>query len=297
MTMSLRAVAIGSAALALAGCAATPQSDLSVPVTNRPQQMMYEVYAVRFATLPKFPKRSLIAGAPASDSLDIAMMVWLIRGAGRTILVDAGFYRDKFIRQWRPTEYMRPSDAVAQFGVQPSEVTDVIISHIHWDHADGAELFQNARVWLQKDEYEYYVSDSGTVKQRAIDPDVALMFYRIRTVGRLSLVEGDGKEILPGITVHTGGKHTFASQYVSVRTRSGTVVIASDNAYLYENLEKRRPISQTLDSVSNLAAQQRMMQLAASPRHIVPGHDMQVYVRFAEALAGGGIKGRVVRID
>jgi glyoxylase-like metal-dependent hydrolase (beta-lactamase superfamily II) len=278
----------------LAGCAGGGAPSAGDPLTSKAN---YEVYAVRFGTLAKFPKRSLIAGAPATDSLDLAAMVWVVRAGSRVILVDAGFYREKFMRQWKPVDYVKPSEAIAPLGLLPADVTDIVISHIHWDHADGADLFPNARVWLQKEEYEYYVSDSGTVKQRAIDADVAMMFHQLRKLGRVHLIDGDRREILPGITVHTGGKHTFASQYVGVSTRAGTVVLASDNAYLYENIERRRPISQTLDSVSNLAAQARMLEIAGSTRFIVPGHDMQVYVRFAESLAGNGIKGRVVRID
>jgi glyoxylase-like metal-dependent hydrolase (beta-lactamase superfamily II) len=94
------------------------------------------------------------------------------------------------------------------------------------------------------------------------------------------LVDGDAKEIIPGITVYTGGKHTFASQFATVRIASGTVVVASDNVYLYENLARHVPIAQTLDSASNLRTQLRMTTLASDPRLIVPGHDPEVFVRF-----------------
>jgi len=100
------------------------------------------------------------------------------------------------------------------------------------------------------------------------------------------LVDGDAKEIIPGITVYTGGKHTFQSQYAGVRTANGTVVIASDNAYLYENLEKQRPIAQTLDSLSNLRAQKRMYEIASSPRLVVPGHDPAVMTKFEKVAEG-----------
>jgi glyoxylase-like metal-dependent hydrolase (beta-lactamase superfamily II) len=66
----------------------------------------------------------------------------------------------------------------------------------------------------------------------------------------------------------------------------GTAVIASDNLYLYENLERRAPIAQTLDAASNLAAQDRMRRVASSPRLIVPGHDPAVFTRFRRAAAG-----------
>ena len=72
------------------------------------------------------------------------------------MLVDAGFYRQKFLERWKPAWHTRPSDAVAKaFGVTAASVTDIIVSHVHWDHADGADLFPRARVWIQREEYEH----------------------------------------------------------------------------------------------------------------------------------------------
>jgi glyoxylase-like metal-dependent hydrolase (beta-lactamase superfamily II) len=225
--------------------------------------------------------RGLIAGADTSRRMDIAMSVWLLRSNQRNVLVDAGFYRDKFVTRWKPANFVQPSDAVRSAGVRPEDVTDIIVSHIHWDHADGIDLFPNARVWIQKDEYEHYVAPDGSARDRAIDPDDAKMLSVLKARGRVHLIDGDSTEIIPGITVFTGGKHTFASQYATVRSDVGTMVIASDNAYLYENLEQYRPIAQTLDSLSNLAAQARMARLASDPRLIIPGHDPAVFAKFA----------------
>jgi len=94
------------------------------------------------------------------------------------------------------------------------------------------------------------------------------------------MVNGDAQEIIPGVTCYTGGRHTYASQFVGVNTNAGIVVLASDNMYLYENLEKHVPIAATLDAVSNLHAQDRMKQLAANPSLIIPGHDPAVMTKF-----------------
>jgi glyoxylase-like metal-dependent hydrolase (beta-lactamase superfamily II) len=107
--------------------------------------------------------------------------------------------------------------------------------------------------------------------------------------GRLRFVNGDNQEILPGIRCYTGGKHTWQSQFVGVRTAGGTAVFASDNVYLYENLEKRVPIAQTLDPGSNLRAQDRVRTIASSPSLIVPGHDPAVFERF-ERIAEGIVR-------
>lgn len=259
------------------------------PVASQPATpgAEYDVLALRYATLRNFPVSALVAGADTSRRMDIAMMVWLLRGPnGRNILVDAGFHREPLLSRWQPSEYRTPAEAVTAAGIEPAEITDLIISHVHWDHLGGADLFPDARVWMQRAEYEHHVGPQGQRLDRAIDSADAAMLHRLKQAGRVALVDGDAQEILPGITAYTGGRHTFASQHVGVRTAAGTVVIASDNAYLYENLEQGVPITQTLDAASNLAAQRRMAQLASDPKLIVPGHDPAVLTRFEEIAPG-----------
>ena len=263
----------------LVSAAQSAQSAQSAP--------QWEVYAIRYATLPAFRVSGLIAGADTTRRIDADCMVWLLKGPnGRNVLVDAGFKRPDLIARWKPTNYMRPDSAVARAGVTASAVTDVIISHIHWDHFDGADLFPNARIWIQRDEVQHHIDSAGMVLNRAIDGPNAAMLHGLRVAGRIALVDGDAQELIPGVTVYIGGKHTYQSQYVGVRTAAGIVVIASDNMYLYENLDRQLPIAQTVDAASNLAAQRRMVSLASSPRLIVPGHDPAVFTRFETVSVG-----------
>ena len=251
----------------------------------------YEVYAIRYATIPQFAVSGLVAGADAARKMDIAMMVWLVRGGGKNILVDAGFYRDQFFKQWTVKDFEKPSDAVRRAGVKPDEITDVIATHMHWDHADGMDLFPNARVWVQKDELEYYAGSAWQSRRThgGIDPDDVIAAVKLNMAGKVGLVNGDAQEILPGITCYTGGKHTYASQFVAVHTKNGTLVLASDNVYLYENLEKHVPIAATLDAASNLRAQDRMKEMAGD--RVIPGHDPAVMTKFKSIAPG------VVRVE
>jgi glyoxylase-like metal-dependent hydrolase (beta-lactamase superfamily II) len=250
----------------------------------------YEVYAVRYARLLGFPVSSLVQGADPARKHDIAMTVWVLKGPdGRTALVDAGFYRSRLFQRDGIADYTRPDKALGRLGIRPEEVTDVIVTHMHWDHADGVDLFPEARVWIQRDEFNYHTRGAkppaGLDEQKEEDEVSAMV--KLHAQGRVRLVDGDAREIFPGVTVYTGGRHTFASQYVGVYTKAGRVVIASDNLYLYENLDKHVPIGSTLDAKANLAAQDRMKRLAASPRLIVPGHDPEVFVRFPKP--GNGV--------
>ena len=256
-------------------------------------QSKYEIYAINYATLKSFPLGGLVEGEDRNHRIDIGMYVFLIKGGGHNILFDCGFYRPQFMRQWKPANYEIPSSAIERAGVKADDISDVIISHIHWDHADGFDLFPNARIWIQKEELEYYAGEawSGGKKRTAADPDDIVGLVKMNTEGRLTLVSGDAQQILPGITAYIGGKHTYQSQFIGVTTAAGTVVLASDNVYMYLNLEKHRPIAQSLDKESNLRAQDRMRSIASNVNLIIPGHDLAVMNRFPEVAPG------VVRIE
>jgi glyoxylase-like metal-dependent hydrolase (beta-lactamase superfamily II) len=254
----------------------------------------YEVYAVRYATLANFPVSSLVAGADRTRRLDIAMMIWVLKGVdGRIAIIDSGFHRDQYFKQFTVKDFVKPSEAIAPLGITPDQVTDIFLSHMHWDHAGGIDLFPSARVWIQKEEYDYYTSDAWQARNThgGIDADDVLEIVKRNIAGKVSFVRGDDDTILSGITFGIGGKHTWQSQFVAVQTRSHTVVLASDNMYLYENLDTHTAISQTLDAASNLRTQDRMKGLASTPALLIPGHDPAVFERFPR------VSDRIVRIE
>lgn len=249
----------------------------------------YEAFAIRFGTIPDFQIAGLVAGADRSRRADIPVMVWLLKGNnGRTVLVDSGFYRQPLVERWKVRDFQRPSDAVAAAGVRPEDVTDIIITHAHWDHVGGVDLFPKATIWIQREEYAYYTGEAWHARDThgGIEAEDMLALLRANTDGRLRFVEGDDREPIPGLRCYTGGRHTQASQYVAASVAGGTVVLTSDNVYLYENLEKHVPIAQTLDAAANLAAQERIQRLASRPELIVPGHDPAVFTRYPVVLPG-----------
>ena len=248
----------------------------------------YDVYAIRIAVLKNQPVATLLAGADDARHIDSAIMLWLLKGPeGRNVLVDAGFQRESILQRLKLSGFVMPNVALMQAGVKAEDITDIILTHVHWDHVDGVSLFPNARIWMQRREYDTYIDRYGNARNAAIDGPDALMLEELHRRGRMTMVDGDAKEIIPGIRVYIGGKHTVQSQFVGVHTVAGTVVIASDDAYLYENLEKHIAIAQTRDAASNLWAQERMRKIASSPRLVVPGHDPAVFERFP--LPGNGV--------
>jgi glyoxylase-like metal-dependent hydrolase (beta-lactamase superfamily II) len=261
----------------------------AIPAAQVPD---YSIQAIRFANSPGDSVADMVMGAPKDEKIDTIYAFWLIRGGGRNILFDSGFHRDRWFKLWTVKDYLRPDEAVRLAGVKPEEITDVVISHAHWDHMGGIDLFPKATVWIQREEFRYYTGEAWQPggDHDGIDPDDVRELVRINTDGRLRLVEGDDQEIIPGIRVYTGARHTYTSQYLRV-DGNPPFVLASDNVYLYRNLTEHRASAtfSDADHAANVAAQRRMIELAGSPDRIVPGHDTLQFQRFPT-------EGRIARI-
>ena len=187
----------------------------------------YEVYAVRYATLANFPVSSLVAGADRARRLDIAMMIWVLKGIdGRIAIVDSGFHRDRY---FTPVHGQGLHQAVRgdraarhQAGGRHRHPADA--------HALGPcrrrRSVSAARVWVQKDEYDYYTGDAwqSRTHPRRHRCGRCAGDREAEHAGKVSFVRGDDDTSLSGITFGIGGKHTWASQFVTVQTRPQTVV-------------------------------------------------------------------------
>ena len=248
-----------------------------------PDAPEYSIQAIRYADLPDFPVSALVMGAPQGEKIEIAMAVWLIRGGGHNILFDAGFHREGWFKYFPMKNFLRPDECVKLAGVKPEEITDVVISHAHWDHMGGIDLFPKANVWIQKDEFRYYTGDAWQSggQHGGIDPEDVQALVKINTEGRLRLVDGDNQEILPGIRAFTGSRHTYASQFLRVDGKQ-PFVLASDNCYLYRNLQEHRSSAtfSEADREGNIKQQARMIELAGSADRVVPGHDALQFQKF-----------------
>jgi glyoxylase-like metal-dependent hydrolase (beta-lactamase superfamily II) len=116
---------------------------------------------------------------------------------------------------------------------------------------------------------------------------------RLNYAGRVVFHEGHSV-LFPGIELHLVGGHSAGLQFVTVETARGKVVIASDTAHYYENLDSRRPF--TIAFHVGLMHDAFDALLAAAPRsHIVPGHDPKVMALYPAP--SPELDGQVVRLD
>jgi glyoxylase-like metal-dependent hydrolase (beta-lactamase superfamily II) len=250
------------------------------------QKNTYEVYGLKFATNGKVPVSAVAVGAVSKDSVQICYMLWALKGsAGKTILVDAGFTDTVSMRL---SGYVRPDQALAKINIQPADVSDIILTHPHTDHLNGIDLFPAAMIWMQRDDYNYFVGaawQKGGATTGFKKSDVSKLVQR-NLDKKLTLVHGDNLEIIPGIRVFIGSKHTYESQFLLVSTNSGDVVIASDNSWFYYNLLNDLPIPMTFDSKGYIQNLKRMKSMVKNPDLIIPGHDPLVFSKFPKVVEG-----------
>jgi glyoxylase-like metal-dependent hydrolase (beta-lactamase superfamily II) len=258
----------------------------------------YRVYAIKYGWRNAKRADHFLdkAGTPDPDGpMPMDYFVWLVQSSNRTLVVDTGFGEAAGTRRGR-THLRRPSEGLKLLDVDAAQVEDVVISHMHYDHAGTVADFPRARLHLQEQELRW-VTSHEMFKRNArgsFEADDVVNVVRGLYEDRVILHDGPW-ELAPGVSVHHLGGHTPGIQVVRVRTDRGYVVLASDATHYYENMETGRPFATTHDAEKVLAGFGTLHALADSPRHIVPGHDPLVMQRYPAASAK--LEGVAVRLD
>lgn len=255
----------------------------------------YQIFAVRYARVDRPRTENFLGGDPHDANMPLDYFVWVVRNAHRTLVVDTGF--DAEMGKRRQREVLTPvGEGLKAIGVDADGVDDVIITHLHYDHAGNHDLFPRARFHLQDAEMAYATGRCmchGLLRIPFEEEDVVAMVRKV-FAGRVTFHDGDG-ELFPGVTVHRVGGHSKGLQVVRVRTERGWVVLASDASHFYEHIEKDRAFTIVHNVEALLEGYRIVRSLAPSPQHIVPGHDPLVLQRYPPA--GAGLEGVAVRLD
>jgi len=256
---------------------------------------LYEVYALKYAHHDRRASENFIGGDPHDGPMPLDYFVWLVRGAGREIVVDTGFSPAMAAKRGR--EHLRcPAAALRLLGVEAAAVKDVVITHLHYDHVGNFELFPGATFHLQELEMRYATGRymCSTCFSGAYEPEDVVGMVRRVYEGRVRFHDGDA-EICPGVSLHLIGGHTMGLQVLRIATRRGPLVLASDASHFYANMEEARPFPIVWSVADMLDGYERMRSLAAASECIVPGHDPLVMERYPTPEPS--LAGIVARLD
>lgn len=241
----------------------------------------YEVFALRYATVERRAADNFLMHHDVHDGpMALDFFFWLIRGDERTILVDTGF--SGCSSRQRGRDYLHePLDALASLDVRAEDVQDLILTHLHYDHAGNVDAFPNARIHLQDAEMNYatgrYMCHEALRHFFSVD-DVTTVLRRVYSE-QVQFHDGDSV-LRPGVELYRIGGHTAGLQVVRVHTRRGWIVLASDALHYYQNYESDNPFPGIFNVGEMMEGYRRLTSLVDTPDHIVPGHDPQVAVRY-----------------
>lgn len=238
----------------------------------------YTIYAVQYAQR-ETNSTEVFYGDYHNTPMKMAYYVWALSNGEHTVVVDLGFTEAVGTRRGR--QFLRcPSRGLAEIGIDCARVEHVILTHFHYDHVGNYALFPRAVFYVQDDEMAFYTGRYANQPafRHSVEVDDIVALVRYNYEGRLVFVDGD-QEIVPGICVHKVGGHTAGMQVVSVHTREGRAVVASDASHYYHNFEKNVPFMVLHDLPGMYRAFTRLRALAERPDLIIPGHDPLVLER------------------
>lgn len=248
---------------------------------------IYEIYAVKYAGPLVSSVAMVFWNTDWEKTIERNYYIWVIRGNGETIIVDCGVAPSLASRRQIPG-YLSPAEVVAGLGVKASEVKKGIITHVHFDHISGIELFPNATYYIQQKEFNFWMKDPIAQKppfSRLVDPVGNAYLARLEGSKRLIMVDGD-QTILPGIELLFAPGHTPGLQAVAVRTAKGTAIVGSDCAHTFRNYEEEIPSIFITDMIAWMKTYDKLKARVASLDLLFPGHDLKMATDYPKVAEG-----------
>jgi glyoxylase-like metal-dependent hydrolase (beta-lactamase superfamily II) len=254
----------------------------------------YRITMLRYARSDRRRPENFHGGDPHDGPMPIEYFNWVIQNDKRVFVVDTGFSEDVGARRGRQT--LKPVGlGLKAIGLDPETVSDVIITHMHYDHAGNHDMLPRARYHVQACEMSFATGPCmchQLMRHPFEEEDVVSMVRKV-FANRVEFYDGEAT-VAPGITVHKVGGHSKGLQIVRVNTERGPVVLASDATHYYEHIENDRAFAVFENLGDLLEGYRTVKRLAPSMKHIVPGHDPKVFERYP---AVENMEGWAVRLD
>jgi glyoxylase-like metal-dependent hydrolase (beta-lactamase superfamily II) len=213
-----------------------------MPASAKPQ---WDVHVIEFARSKDQPLASLVHGAHADGVVDLPFSFILARSGEKIVLVDTGFIREgvgeAMAQKFGIPHWISPLRMLAAMGVAPGDVTDIVISHAHFDHMGSIGKFGQARLHIQKREILSWTEAMALPPQfghltEIINPDDLRRAFDASVEHRLNLLDGDVDDLLHGLHVRLGEGHTLGQQFVILETGRGRLVVSGDCIYARRNI-------------------------------------------------------------
>ena len=200
----------------------------------------WEVLVMEFARSKDQPWVDLISVMYNEGVMDLPFSFILARKGDKNILVDTGFIqehpRSNFARKFRIPTWISPLRMLSEIGLGADDISNIFITHAHFDHMGSIAEFAKAHIYIQKSELLSWYEAIALPKRFShltaiVDPDNLRTALEASIVHRVTLIDGDKDNVLPGVHVRLGSGHTIGQQFVVIETEAGRRVISGDCVY------------------------------------------------------------------
>ncbi|NNN19344.1 MAG: N-acyl homoserine lactonase family protein [Acidimicrobiaceae bacterium] len=192
---------------------------------------------------PAFPIAKFLLQAETTQTIEAPCISWLARSTSTNsvVLVDTGpaalteetskFHTGLEVRQEDRIDIVLRSN-----GIDPNEITDVVFTHLHFDHCSHAQHLPNSRILVQKKEVQYAVAPNPE-HRTGYEAGYRNVFPSwMKAFDKFEIIQGD-VEVVPGCRILALPGHTPGSSAVIFETRQGRYAVAGDLVNQIENWE------------------------------------------------------------
>lgn len=272
----------------------------------------YSIWMLEYANVPDAPTSSLVYGRHNVGVEKLPYAYTLLRGNGMNILIDCGLnaasHGMDFVQRYNVSDWISPTQVLAEVGLTPEDITHCILTHAHFDHMGGLELFPNAKFYIQQHELASWVSTMAMERRfrwlmRATDTGDMIYAVQLAREGRMIGVDGDTDDLFPGIDLRIArDTHTAGSQYVIIRNdlkrdSEDVYIYTGDLIYRHENIDggtpddpEYLPVGYALGSQTNLvmATEEIMKRAGRDLRRVLIPHEAKMAELYPSRITSSG---------
>jgi glyoxylase-like metal-dependent hydrolase (beta-lactamase superfamily II) len=174
--------------------------------------------------------------ADANNLCSWALRCLLIESGNRLMLIDCGLgdkQDEKFFGHYEPSREKSLLDSIVKAGYTPDEITDVFLTHLHFDHCGGAIVrdtegsfipqFKNAKYYSHEKHWQWAIQPNAREKASFLKENI----IPIQESGQLQLLQTE-QEIIPGVTFKIVYGHTEAMMLPVIKYKEHTIVYMAD---------------------------------------------------------------------
>jgi len=274
----------------------------------------YSLWVMEFAAVPNYPLSGLVYGAHNQGTRKLPYCYIVIKGQGQVAMVDVGYNHKAYgevlantygVKGWHP-----PKTVLDEIGIAPEDVSNIFITHSHFDHMGNIEDFPKATFFMQERELTKWVWTMSLERRfrwlmLGIDPADIMRVVDLARQRRLVCVDGDRADVLPGVDLHAAfDTHTWGCMYVRVRNdlaanSQDSFIFCGDLAYTQENLRgfdpndpEYIPVGLATGSQFNLVmTTEKMVNLVGGDiQRVIPPHEERLKDLYPSRITKNGLR-------